>query len=526
MQNSPWAEAVAGSPDAADFAAACSHARQVAVLGTVESLLHWDEQTMLPPQGGGFRADQVAAMAAVVHARKIDPAQGERLGRLAESDLASAGPPPVQATIRLLHEEFAKQARLPGRLVEALARTSIEAQQAWTQAVAAADWKLLAPHLEQMFSLKREQAACQRPDLDPYDALLDDYEPGGRSPQIQHQFARLRAAIVPLVQGCVDSATRPQDAVLHGDFPLAAQEQFVREVAARIGFDFQRGRLDTTLHPFCSTLGPHDCRLTSRWDARFLPTAFYSVLHEAGHGLYEQGLPPEWFGLPPGEAASLGMHESQSRLWENLIGRSPAFWEWCFPLARRAFPDALAGSSPAAIAAAVRTVQPSFIRVEADEVTYNLHIMLRFDLERAVVTGELPVSDLPAAWDDRFEADFGTRPRSAAEGVLQDIHWPAGLIGYFPTYAVGNMFSAQLFAAAERELGDLGARTVNGDFRPLLDWLRRRVHSHGRTLTADQLVAQISGEPVSERFLIASLAERYGPIHGLPAVPPPGTTGE
>lgn len=525
MSESEWAAAAAGSPAAKDFLAACSHAREAAVLATVESLVHWDEQTMLPSRAGNFRADQAAAMAAVVHARRTDPAQGERLARLAESDLAATGPAAARATIRLLHEDFVKQTRLPSRLVEALARASIESQQAWTRALAASDWNLLAPHLEEMFALKREQAACQRPDLEAYDALLDDYEPGGRAAPIRQQFETLRGAIVPLVQACVEAAGRPSDALLRGRYPLAAQDRFVRQVAAAMGFDFERGRLDTTVHPFCSTLGPHDCRLTTRWDESFLPTAFYSVLHEAGHGLYEQGLPSDWFGLPPGEAASLGIHESQSRLWENLVGRSAGFWDWCFPLARAAFPSPLAEATPAGVAAAVRTVQPSFIRVEADEVTYNLHVMLRFDLERAVIAGDLAVADLPAAWDDRFEADFGLRPQTAADGVLQDIHWPAGLIGYFPTYALGNIYSAQLMAAADRSLGGVDRLIVAGEFRPLLDWLRQQVHAVGRTLTAVELVEQVSGGPVSERFLVESLHKRYGPVHGLPDRPPAARIG-
>lgn len=520
MSETDWSAAVADSPAAADFAAACAHARQVAVLASVESLVHWDEQTMLPARAGGFRADQAEAMAAVVHARRTDPAQGERLARLVETDLASTGPAEVRATIRLLHEDFEKQSRLPSRLVESLARTAIEAQQAWAQALAHADWKQLEPHLEQMFSLKREQAACQRPELDPYDALMDDYEPGSRWPAVQQRFDQLRAAIVPLVQACAEAALKPSDNVLRGSFPLPVQQAFVRTVAERIGFDFERGRLDTTVHPFCSTLGPHDCRLTTRWDEHFLPTAFYSVLHEAGHGLYEQGLQVGWFGLPPGEAASLGVHESQSRLWENLVGRSAGFWQWCFPLAREAFPEAFATATPDDVAAAVRTVQPSFIRVEADEVTYNLHVMLRFDLERAVIAGDLAVADLPGAWDDRFEADFGMRPTSAAAGVMQDIHWPAGLIGYFPTYALGNIFSAQLMAAAAGALGDLDQQITTGEFQPLLSWLRREVHGQGRCLTAAALIEQVSGEPISERFLVESLYRRYGPVHGLSDMPP------
>ena len=514
--------AAGGSPATESFVSACSHVREVALLATVDSLLQWDEQTMLPAAAGNFRAEQVAAMAALVHTRRTDKAHGERLQQLAESDLATSGSQAVRATIRLFHEDFQKQSRVPGRLVEALARTSIEAQQAWSRGLATADWKLLAPHLESMFALKRELAGCQRPDLDPYDALMDDYEPGANWQSLQERFARLRAAIVPLVQACGAATTRPDDAILRGAFPVPAQQEFVKTTADAIGFDFQRGRLDTTVHPFCSTLGPHDCRLTTRWDEHFLPTSLYSVLHEAGHGLYEQGLSTDWFGLPPGEAGSLGIHESQSRLWENLVGRSANFWEWCFPAARAAFPTALAEATPSDLAAAVLTVQPSFIRVEADEVTYNLHVMLRFDLERAVVEGELSVADLPGAWDERFTADFGQQPPTPAQGVMQDIHWPAGLIGYFPTYTLGNLFSAQIMAAAEKSLGDLPAQITQGNFRPLLDWLRKEVHATGRTLTSDELVTQVSGEPVSERYLIESLYRRYGPVHGLSDKPPEG----
>jgi carboxypeptidase Taq len=298
-------------------------------------------------------------------------------------------------------------------------------------------------------------------------------------------------------------------------YPIRDQERFVRAVAERIGFDFQRGRLDTTDHPFCSTLGPDDCRITTRWDESYLPTALFGVLHEAGHGLYEQGLPREWFGLPPGEAASLGIHESQSRLWENLVGRSPEFWEWCFPVAREFFPEALAGTTAADAQAALLVVEPSFIRVEADEVTYNLHVMMRFDLERAIVHGELAVADLPAAWNERFEKDFGRRPPTDTEGVLQDIHWSAGLIGYFPTYTLGNMFAAQLMQAAERAIPGLGPQMAAGQFGDLLGWLRRQVHATGRTQESEPLVERITGEPASERWLVESLFRRYGPAYGL-----------
>lgn len=489
-------------------------AREAAVLASVESLLGWDERTLMPLKAAAYRGEQAAALATLVHRRRTDPARGDVLARLAESRLATEGSLQQQAAIRLMAADFAKQSRIPERLVAELAKTCVDAQQAWVAARAESSWPTLAPWLDRVFALKREQAACQRPDLDPYDSLMDDYEPGARWRDVAATFAQLRAAIVPLVQRCIGAARRPSDALMRRSYPLDAQQRFVRAVAERIGFDFERGRLDTTDHPFCSTMGPDDCRITTRWDERFLPTALFGVLHEAGHGLYEQGLPREWFGLPPGEAASLGIHESQSRLWENLVGRSAEFWQWCLPLAREAFPEALADASVEDVHRSLLVVEPSYIRVEADEVTYNLHIMLRFDLERAVIEGELPVADLPAAWNDRFEKDFGRRPPTDADGVLQDIHWSAGLIGYFPTYTLGNVFAAQLMAAAEGTIADLRGHIAAGRFGDLLGWLRQHVHAAGRTKESEPLVAAATGQPVSAEWLIASLTDRYGAAHG------------
>ena len=497
------------------FAAACAHAREVAVLASVEALLGWDEQTMMPLRGAAHRARQAEALATLAHRRRTDPVQGERLSRLAAGPLAVSGPPAVRQAIRLLARDHERHARVPERLVGELARTCVEAQHAWVKARAESSWPSLAPWLETMFRLKRELAACREPAADPYDALMDEYEPGARWRDVAVRFDSLRSSIVPLVQACGDAARRPDDAILRREYPVAAQQEFVRKVAATIGFDFDRGRLDTTAHPFCCGVGPDDCRITTRWDARWLPTALYGVLHEAGHGLYEQGLPTEWYGLPPGEAASLGIHESQSRLWENLVGRSPAFWEWCMPLARQAFPAALGDATADDMQRALLAVRPSLIRVEADEVTYNLHVMMRFDLERAVVHGDLAVRDLPDAWNARFEQDFGFRPPDDAAGVLQDIHWSAGLIGYFPTYTLGNIFAAQLMAAAVRDLAGLERDFAAGRFAGLLGWLRERVHAHGRQLESMPLVEQATGAPVSERWLVESLWERYGAVHGI-----------
>jgi len=498
------------------FVAATDHARRVAVLASVEAVLGWDEQTMLPAAGGAHRADQAAELAAVVHRERTSAEQGERLRMLAAGPVGQAGSEDERAAVRLLLDDYEKQARTPARLVAELARVGVEAQQAWVRARSESAWHLLEPWLERMFALKRELAACRAPGLDAYDALLDDFEPGCRWRSLAGVFRELREGVGEFARRCAAASRRPDDRFLiEGAYPVDSQRTFVTAVASRIGFDFRRGRLDATAHPFCTALGPDDCRITTRWNERALPSALFGVLHEAGHGLYEQGLRRQWYGLPPGEAASLGVHESQSRLWENLVGRSLPFWRWCLPLARRAFPETLAAVSAERMGEALAAVRPSFIRVEADEVTYNLHVMLRFDLERAVVHGELAVADLPAAWNERFAADFGIRPPDDARGVLQDIHWSAGLVGYFPTYTLGNVYAAQLMAAVRRDLPDLDADVAQGHFAPLLDWLRQRVHALGRVLTPDRLIEQATGAPVSAAWLVASLRERYGPPHGL-----------
>lgn len=497
------------------FEAVCSSTRKAAALASVEAMLEWDERTLMPVKAASYRSEQVAEIAGIVHAQRTDPARGEQLASLAASQQLTDSSPQVQSAIRLMVRDYEKQSRLPTRLVTELAKTCIDAQQAWGVARTGSSWSTLAPWLEKVFALKKEQAACQLPDLDPYDSLMDDYEPGARWKAVSEQFDRLRREIVPLVQRFKEAKCRPNDAIMRRCYPVEHQKSFVQNVAKKIGFDFERGRLDSTDHPFCTTLGPHDCRITTRWDERFLPTALFGVLHEAGHGLYEQGLPCDWFGLPPGEAASLGIHESQSRLWENLIGRSREFWEWCFPVAKDAFPGALGDVTVQDAHAALLVVEPSFIRVEADEVTYNLHVMMRFDLEKAVIHGDLSVDELPSAWNDRFERDFGIRPTSDAEGVLQDIHWSGGLIGYFPTYTLGNIFAAQFMHAATESIDGLYQQIRDGHFEELLTWLRQHVHTAGRMYAPVDLVEKVTGQPVSEQWLVESLIRRYGPAYGV-----------
>jgi carboxypeptidase Taq len=317
------------------------------------------------------------------------------------------------------------------------------------------------------------------------------------------------------VAAIAGSTRGPKPSALEGDYPPDRQKIFGEMVASAIGFDFERGRLDTTAHPFCTGIGPGDTRITTRFDPRDFSGAFFGILHEVGHGLYEQGLDPDRHGEPMGEAVSLGVHESQSRLWENAVGRSKAFWEHWLPLARRFFREPLHAIPLDEFHAAINRVEPSLIRVEADEVTYNLHILIRFELERALIGGDLAVADLPEAWTSRYREYLGITPPDDARGCLQDIHWAAGLVGYFPTYTLGNLYAAQLREAADADLGDLEPAFARGDFAGLLGWLRDKIHRNGRRYRAADLIRLATGSTLDHRPLVRSLRQKYGPIYGV-----------
>jgi carboxypeptidase Taq len=491
------------------------HARETALLVSTEAVLGWDEQTLMPPAAANYRAEQITLLAGLVHERRTDPRFGEWLAQLENSELATDRYSQSGATIRELKRQYDKRVNLPHALVKELARTSVLAQQAWIAARKNNDFPAFKPLLEKMFALKREQADAQGHTGCRYDALLDDFEPGELTSRVAAILDTLRARLVPLIAAIAASGRSPNIEILSRHYPLVAQQQFGKFGAEKIGFDFQRGRLDVTPHPFTTGLGPHDCRITTRYDEHFFPTAFFAILHEAGHGIYEQGLEPELFGLPPGETLSLGIHESQSRMWEIQVGRSRAFWKYFFPRAQAAFPAALGGEKLDDFYRAIHDVRPTLIRVEADEATYNLHILIRFELERAIIDDELRVADLPGAWNEKYRQFLGITPPTDADGVLQDIHWSSGLIGYFATYSLGNMYAAQLFAQADQDLGGLAAQFARGEFIPLRDWLRREIHQHGACYTAGQLIERVTGRPLSPEPLLSDLHRKLDPIYGL-----------
>lgn len=491
--------------------------RRSALLGSCGAVLSWDRETYMPSGGNDHRANQLSLLAGVAHEWSTHPRIGELLDELADSELNDGEETDSVVNIREIRRVYNRAVKLPQRLVEELSRVTALAQHHWAEARRDDRFATFAPWLKQIIDLKREEAAAvgYADDGEPYDALLEEYEPAASSAEVTREFDALRAELVPLLDAIRGSKRRPQTEILQRHFPESEQSTFGLEAAAAIGFDFDRGRLDVTTHPFCSGFGPGDCRLTTRYDERFFPTSFFGTLHEAGHGLYEQGLPAEAFGSPLGSSVSLGIHESQSRLWENLVGRSQAFWQHFYPKARHHFPHALGNVDFDDFHFAINAVTPSFIRVEADEVTYNLHIMLRFDLERELIGGRLDPDDVPTAWNERFAADMGITPESDADGCLQDVHWSAGLFGYFPTYALGNMYASQFFAAADQELGDLQPMLAAGDFQPLLDWLRQHIHQQGQRFPATRLVEVVTGDKLSNRPLVRHLNDRFRPLYDV-----------
>lgn len=514
-------------------------AGESAVLASCSALLGWDEQTYMPPEGAVHRGGQMALLAGLHHEKGTDPRIGELLGLVENSPLIGDPASAEAVDVRELRRGYNRLTRLPRALVEELARAASLAQQAWVEARAAADFSGFRPHLETIIRLKREESTCLTaggsavsgggaPYESPYDPLLDEYEPGARAAPLTALFERLRRELVPLAAEAAEAARARLsagaksaahnnnkdaiDPILTREYPVDRQKLFGEMAAAAVGFDFRRGRLDVTAHPFCTGIGPGDVRITTRYDARQFSDAFFGILHEVGHGLYEQGLDPARFGTPLGEAVSLGVHESQSRLWENLVGRSRAFWKHWFPSAQRIFPQALHDVSLDRFHAAVNHVVPSLIRVQADEATYNLHILIRFELEQALLAGDLPVGDLPGAWNAKYRETLGVEPSNDAEGCLQDVHWSAGLFGYFPTYTLGNLYAAQLFERADADLGGLDDAFARGDYAGLLGWLRDRIHRHGKRYAPADLIERAAGAPLDHRPFIAALRRKYGEL--------------
>ncbi|MEO7100344.1 MAG: carboxypeptidase M32 [Luteolibacter sp.] len=479
--------------------------REHAVIQSSASVLGWDQETYLPAAAAEHRAAQLSWLSSRAHELATSDAWKRALEKAEAAD--TGADPKLTANLREIRREFDRSNKLT---VELVARESVAcsmAKHAWIAAREKSDFAGFAPHLETLLAISREKAELWGYQDEPYDALLDGYERRTSTAAVAKLFDEMKPALREIAKQAVESSAARTPGLPAGPYPIEAQKRFNAQVAAAIGFDFEAGRIDTTAHPFCTTLGPRDVRLTTRYMESDFTSSLFGVLHEAGHGLYEQGLPADDFGLPSGSAVSLGIHESQSRLWENHVGRSQAFWDHWYPAAQECFPQ-LADFPLEKFLAYLWRAEFSQIRVEADEATYDLHIILRFGLERRMVNGSLAVADVPAAWNESFRELFGFAPEDDRHGCLQDIHWAMGGLGYFSTYTLGNINSAQLFAAARKDT-TIAAAIDKADYQPLLAWLRKNVHAHGGTLDPSDLIRQATGSAPSPDAYLAHLKNRY-----------------
>ncbi|MFO0935679.1 MAG: carboxypeptidase M32 [Gemmataceae bacterium] len=488
--------------------------KDLAILNSCAAVLGWDQQTYMPKGGAALRGEQMAWFAAEGHKRATDPKIAELLSLVEGSEVVANADRAEAANVREWRHGYDRATKLPSRLVEELARVTTAAQQSWDEAKGKSDFSLFRDDLAKVVSLKREETQAVGYQVHPYDALIDEYEPGTTAAELKTLFSNLSKELVPLIAAIANSGKKPDPTILDRVYPVERQKLFAESAGAAVGFDFTAGRLDTTSHPFCSGFGPGDCRITTRYNPRSFVDSFFGVLHEAGHGLYEQNLPKERFGEPSGSYCSLGIHESQSRLWENQVGRSPAFWTHFFPRLQQTFPTAKDIAFDDFLFA-INDVKPSFIRVEADEVTYNLHVAIRFELELALLDGQLPVADLPQAWNDAMKAKLGITVPDDRRGCLQDVHWSFGGLGYFPTYTLGNLYAAQLMESARKALPDLDSELSRGDCRSLKLWLGANVHSQGRIHRAGELCRRATGNHLTCKPFIEYVKRKFGKLYGM-----------
>ena len=484
-------------------------------LGNIAALLDWDQQVNMPPGGAQARAEQFATLSKIMHealvadetARLLEAAEKETADLDYNSDEASL--------VRLARRSYDQAAKLPTELVTEIDRTTALAYQVWTEAREQKDFAKFQPMLEKVYDLVGQKAEHLGYEDDIYDALLDQFEPGMTSAEVTRLFTELREGLVPLVAAIADNQDAVSDDIVHLNYPIDKQRKFNEMVVADFGFDFSRGRQDVAVHPFCTSFSCNDVRITNRYEIDWLSSALFTALHESGHGMYEQGIAQNLDENILGTGTSLGIHESQSRMWENVVGRSRGFWGHYFPKLKAIFPEQLADTDVDTFYGAVNASEPSLIRVEADEVTYNLHIMVRFDLEMAVLHGDVAVKDLPDAWNAKYEEYLGITPPDDALGVLQDVHWSSGIMGYFPTYALGNLLSMQFYDKAVETHPDIPEQIGRGEFNTLREWMRENIYQHGSKFKPQELVERVTGTSIQTGPFLDYVRTKYTDLYGL-----------
>lgn len=484
-------------------------------LRSASAVLEWDQQVNMPPGGASGRAYQLSTLSRIAHEMFTSAKMGAAI-EAARSETRDADPDSDGARlVKKVAHDYDKAVRVPPDFVAEFSRVTSLAHEAWQKARPANDFASFAPHLEEVFRLRRAYAEFFAPYDHPYDPMLDDYEQGLTMPKVRAVFDELRPRQVALVRAIAERGTPADGRVLIREFDVVKQWDFGLEVARAFGYDFERGRQDRSAHPFTTTFGLGDVRITTRLYPNLLASSIASTMHETGHALYDQGSRPELDRTPLLGGSSLILHESQSRMWENLVGRSLAFWKAFYPRLKTYFPEQLADTDLIAFHRAMNRVEPSLIRVEADEATYNLHIMLRFDLEILLAEDRLPVSSLPEAWNDKMREYLGITPPNDSDGVMQDVHWSGGIFGYFPTYALGNLAAAQLWEKIQKDIPDLDRRIEAGQFAPLLGWLRENIYQHGSKFEANELLLRVTGSELTAAPYLQYLETKFGEIYRL-----------
>jgi len=478
-------------------------------LNAAQAVMDWDHQCYMPTGGAEARAEHGAILSRMSH----ELLTSDETARLIENASREASTDIEKALVRVSKRNYDLATKIPASLVAEKSRQSALAHEKWVQARKNNDFKSFAPQLELMFDLARQEAEYLGYTDHIYDALLDQYEEGAKMADAKSMYDTLKAPNVALIQAIKESSVKIDDSPLTGDYAKEKQSQFTEALVQAIGFTFARGRQDVAAHPFCTNFSVNDVRLTTRFQD-YVGSAIFGSLHEAGHGMYEQGSPTEWDRLPIAGGVSLGVHESQSRTWENIVGRSKAFWSHFLPKLQETFPQ-LKAYDLDTFYRMINKVEPSYIRVEADEVTYNMHTLTRFELECDVLSGKLAIADMPDAWNAKYTEYLGVTPRTDSEGCLQDVHWSAGLIGYFSTYTMGNLLSYQFWACLKRDLGDVDAMMASGNFAPILGWLQTNIYKKGSSMTPKDLVMQVTGKPMGADDYVAGLQAKYAEIYNL-----------
>lgn len=489
--------------------------RDVNNLGQATAVLHWDMETQMPPGGAAARGAQMATLSRISHELFTSDETGQLLEDAA-AEIDSAEYDSNEASmIRVVQQDYEDATKLPTDFVAEFTQLTSDAHHSWVEARAKDDFSIFESDLQRIIEMSRQKAEYLGYESNPYDALLQEYERSLTSAQVKALFDGHKQDLIDLVAAVSDVKDGVDDAMLHQDFPTADQRAFGEMVAQAIGYDFQRGRLDVSVHPFSTSFSKNDSRITTRYDEQWLNPALFGTMHECGHSMYEQGVSDDLEGTMLGDGTSLSVHESQSRTWENLVGRSKGFWQWAFPKLVEQFPAQFDGVDAESFYKAVNKVSPSLIRVEADEATYNLHIMLRFEIEQAIIKGDIPVKQIPEAWNSMFNEFLGVTPPNNAQGCLQDIHWSMGGFGYFSTYALGNLLSVQYYNQAVQDVPSIPDDIASGNFGTLLAWSNENIHRHGRKYDTNELTKRVTGEAISSTPYIAYLKQKYSEIYGL-----------